>query len=127
MKTPPSTWYWGRLHDLHGPASKAIGYYYRDKTGGPSFHVVVDVTNGEDAAEIKRAAAACNYRGEVTMRLGAHEEIFADNVPPSDADFLRKEFDDPSGPVKTRVMRLTAEERSAFGLPDAPDWAQFYL
>lgn len=127
-KTPPQTWYWGRLNDFHAPARKAIGYYYIDKSGGRSFHVVVDVTNGaSDAASIKRIASECNYRGELTMRLGAHEEVFVDNMSPDDAAYMREEFEDATYPVKVRIMRLTKDERASYGLPDFPDWAQFYL
>ena len=127
MNTPPSSWYWGRLHDVQPPAQKAIGYYYIDKSAGRSFHVVVDVTSGENAADIKRTAAERNYRGEMTIRLGAHEEVFIDSLSPDDAAYLREEFDSPDGPTKQRVMRLTEAERTAYGLPTAPDWVRYYL
>jgi hypothetical protein len=124
----PKGFYWGRLHVAAKPPLKAIGYRYVDRQAGPSFHCVVELaTPQEDAAAIRATAAACNFRGASTFRLGAHEEMFVDTLPPDVAQMMREEFDAGEGPVKTKVMRLTATEIGDLGLPAAPPWISAYL
>jgi hypothetical protein len=125
METPQG-WYWGRLHVVGHV--KAIGYYYRDKSAGPSFNILVELGDpSPPASAIADAARAASYRGSSTFRMGAHEEVFVEGLPPGDAAFMRTMFDSPQGPVRCRVMRLTREEIEAYGLPAAPPWIQFYL
>lgn len=116
----PPQWHWAWLHE-RAIGRKSFGYYYRDPVGGPSFHIV-----HQGLAPDADALATQRYRGDTTVRLGAHETL---TLPEGAADlvsFMREMFDQ-GGASGTAVLRLTDEERRALRLPEAPPWIGVYL
>lgn len=116
----PAEWGWARLNDR---GEKSLGYYYRDRTAGPSFHVLSEAADPPPTPESLRDK---RYRGSLTKRLAAHETM---QIPESAADLatmLRGRFDS-GGASGCVVLKLTKAERDALGLPDAPPWIDVYL
>jgi hypothetical protein len=89
---------------------------------GPSFHIVEVGVPPLDRASL----AARRYRGDTTVRLGAHETLTIPAGAGDLASFMRATFD-RGGASGTVVLRLTDAERSELGLPDAPPWIGAYL
>jgi hypothetical protein len=118
--TAPQGWMWAKLHDKN-LGIYALGYRYVDQVGGVSFHVVADLRSQPTAESLRRAG----YRGDRTVRLGQHETLYVDGLPPELVAFQQGSFEQ-GGLTGAVVMALTAGERSWFGLPDAPPWAQTY-
>lgn len=118
--TAPQGWMWAKLHDKN-LGIYALGYRYVDQVGGVSFHVMADLRSQPNAESLRRAG----YRGDRTVRLGQHETLYVDGLPQELVAFQQGSFEQGglSGAV---VMALTAGERSWYGLPDAPPWAQVY-
>lgn len=116
----PPEWGWARLNDR---GQKSLGYYYRDRMAGPSFHVVSEASEPAPTADSLRDM---RYRGSLTVRLGAHETM---QIPEGAADLasvLRGRFDS-GGASGCVVLKLTKAERDELGLPDAPPWIDAYL
>jgi len=103
--------------------SRILRYYYRDRTAGPSFHVVSDAVDAPPTPESLRDK---RYRGSVTKRLGAHETMQIPEGAPGVATMLRFRFDS-RGASGCVVLKLTKAERDELGLPDAPPWIDVYL
>ena len=72
----PETWGWAKVHWAQANV-KALGYYYRDATAGPSFKILVDLFEVTDDAAIRDAAKAKDYIANETFRLGAHVTSYA--------------------------------------------------
>ncbi|MFN7699028.1 MAG: hypothetical protein ACK6CU_23300 [Deltaproteobacteria bacterium] len=116
----PADFGWARLND-HG--EKSVGYYYRDRTAGPSFHVLFV----EDAPLTADELRAMRYRGTLTKRLGAHETMqIPEGLPPDGEVFLREMFAE-GGATGTAVLALTPAERNALQLPEHPWWIEGHL
>ncbi len=118
--TAPHGWMWAKLNDRK-LGIYALGYRYIDPVGGPSFHVVADLRSQPSAESLRRAG----YRGDRTVRLGEHETLYVDGIPPELVAFHQGSFEE-GGVTGAVVMALTKGERSWLGLPDAPPWAQTF-
>jgi hypothetical protein len=87
----PADFGWARLNE---GGEKSVGYYYRDRVAGRSFHVLFMEPTPLDAAQLREKG----YRGNLTKRLGAHETMQIPEGParrerclahPDDAEQLR--------------------------------------
>jgi hypothetical protein len=124
--TFPPEWGWAKLK---AGGRSWFGYYYRDRTAGPSFKCIVELTTPMDDAAIAAAARAASYLGPSTYRLGAHETMGSDGLPEEVWSFLRRDFEsgEPAAPHIAKVLRLSPAERTAWGLPAAPPHMEVYL
>jgi hypothetical protein len=118
----PQGWFWGKLNH-RALGKQALGYRYVDPTRGASFHVVGELDALPSAEALRRAG----YRGSETVRLGGHVTMYPQTgASAEDASFLQRQFAE-GGPVGVVVLALSADERRALGLPDAPPWISSYL
>jgi hypothetical protein len=120
----PADFGWARLNE---GGEKSVGYYYRDRVAGRSFHVLFMEPTPLDAAQLREKG----YRGNLTKRLGAHETMqIPEGLPAESAasltQMMRSSFE-AGGASGTAVLKLTRAERSALGLPDHPPWIEIYL
>lgn len=128
-KPIPPGWGWAKVH-LKSAGLKALGYYYKDRMAGPSFKILVDLASPLDDAAIRDAAREKQYRAESTFRLGAHETINVEPVPPDFAAMLRQKYESgtsPAGPQCAVVLFLTTDERRALDLPERLPGIDVYL
>ncbi len=116
----PAAWGWARLNQQ---GRKSVGYYYRDRTAGPSFHILFDEDAEPPTPEQLREM---RYRGSVTTRLGAHESMQIPEGVPNLVAMMQRTFDS-GGTSGTVVLKLMKSERDGLGLPDAPEWISAYL
>jgi hypothetical protein len=123
----PPEWGWVWVH--HAAANlKVLGYYYRDKMAGPSLKIVVDL-KAVPPEHVAAAANAAGYSGNATFRLGAHETINAEHLPPDFAAMMRQKYESgvgTAGPQCAVVLKLTTQERASLGLPPAPPHMEAY-
>lgn len=115
----PPTWGWAHLNER---GKKYVGYYYRDRMAGLSFHVLYEATTPSTADALR----ASGYRGSLTIRLPAHESMRIPEGAVDLAGMLRESFE-AGGVNGCAVLMLTASERAALGLPEAPAWIEHYL
>jgi hypothetical protein len=120
----PAGWGWAKLHQRGMPP--CLGYYYRDKMAGYSLHKLAELR--PDVADVVRATAARGYRGDTTIRIGAHETLgMSSSFPPDLVASQQAKFDACDSPSGAVVLMLSDAERASFGLPSAPPWISAYL
>jgi len=124
----PQEWGWYRMHDRNGRRT-ALGYYYRDRHAGPSFHILAELASplAWPPEAFRDEASAAGYRGDTTFRLGAHETINIEPIPAEFATLMRTRYERCEGPATAMLLKLTAADRAQYGLPDAPPWIAHYL
>ena len=121
----PEEWGWYRMH-VRG-SRKALGYYYVDRTAGPSFKIVVELDSQPTADEIRKQAAAAQYRGSSTFRLPGFETVNTEGLPEDFAALMRKKYEECEGPGDAILLKLTQAERAEYGLPETPEWVGVYF
>ena len=84
-----SAWLWARINFA---GRRALGIYGRDHDGY-CFHVVVGMDDNPPDELVARAAADAGYRPRATWRLGAHETINNEKMPPQVVQMNRLSFD----------------------------------
>jgi hypothetical protein len=116
----PAEWGWAHLNER---GQKSVGYYYRDRAAGPSFHVLFEAAGRKPTTDELRVKG---YRGDVTKRLGAHETMQIPDGAEALATMLRGRFES-GGASGCIVLRMTSAERRELGLPDQPPWIGPYV
>ena len=114
----PRGWMWGYLHS-RALGHRAFGFLYVDPVGGPSFHVIADLSAPLDWAALR----AAGYRGSRTARLGAYETLY---LHPGTESVQWQEFE-KGGVQGTVVLALPESQLGPMGLPPMPPWAYDYL
>jgi hypothetical protein len=128
-KTIPQTWGWAKVH-LKAGGLKALGYYYRDRSAGPSFKVLVDLLESPTDDTIRAVAAEKEYIANSTFRLGAHETLYAGAREGAMAVLTEASYEQgegAAGPDCAVVMMLTDAEKRAYELPEAMPGIEVYL
>jgi hypothetical protein len=109
---------------------KALGYYYRDKSAGYSFKILVELKDSPSDDEIRERARAQDYFANTTFRLSGHETIYAVAREGEMAATYEATFEagkGTAGPEYAIVMLLTAAEKRAYELPAAMPHIEVYL
>lgn len=115
--------FWAKLH-IPAAGLRKLGYYYVDRTGGPSFRAICELT---EASPTKVATLAQDgLTSSQIVRLGGHETLRSH--PSTTPEMLRFNADDfeRGGAMGTIVWELGAKEREELGLPLEPPWAAIF-
>lgn len=79
---------------------------------------------------IREAAHATGFRGGDIVRLGAHETVSVEGLPPDAVAIFAKGYDQGhgvAGPNCAVVLELTSDAKRRYDLPERPSFIEAYL